>query len=82
MLSCAVPFSANAADGDKVYGTMNIPYADFYAAEIDNAYAVDAVSSATARTKWAMNEHWRKACCRNLQRRKRYYSRCDISLLR
>ena len=46
---------ANAADGDKVYGTMNIPYADFYSAEIENAYEVDAVSSATT-SKWAMNE--------------------------
>ncbi|MBQ6212214.1 MAG: hypothetical protein IJJ57_04875, partial [Ruminococcus sp.] len=48
----AVPFSASAAD--TVYGTMNIPYADFYAAEIGNAYEVDAVSSATA-TKWKGN---------------------------
>jgi len=45
----------SAADGDKVYGTMNIPYADFYAAEIDSAYDVDAVSSATEK-KWSMNE--------------------------
>lgn len=51
----AVPFMAAAEEGDKVYGTMNIPYADFYAAEIDSAYAVDAVSSAT-QSKWAMNE--------------------------
>ena len=50
----AVPFSASAAEGDVVYGTMNIPYADFYAAEIENAYAVDAVSSATA-SKWKGN---------------------------
>lgn len=50
----ALPFSAGAADGDTVYGTMNIPYADFYAAEIDNAYQVDAVSSATTN-KWSMN---------------------------
>ena len=53
MLS-AVPFSASAAEGDVVYGTMNIPYADFYAAEIENAYEVDAVSSATA-SKWKGN---------------------------
>ena len=56
--ACAVsvvPFSAVADDNDKIYGTMNIPYADFYAAEIDNAYTVDAVSSAT-QSKWAMNE--------------------------
>lgn len=51
----AVPFSANAAENDTVYGTMNIPYAEFYTAEIGNAYEVDAVSSATA-SKWAMNE--------------------------
>lgn len=58
----AVPFSASAADSDKVYGTMNIPYADFYSAEIDNAYTVDAVSSATvarsadSKAKWQMNQ--------------------------
>ncbi|MBQ3885148.1 MAG: NPXTG-anchored protein [Ruminococcus sp.] len=46
---------ANAASSEKVYGTMNIPYADFYSAEIGNAYEVDAVSSAT-KSKWAMNE--------------------------
>ena len=57
----AAPFTASAADG-KVYGTMNIPYADFYAAEIDNAYEVDAVSSATkardekSKAKWQMNQ--------------------------
>lgn len=50
----AVPFTANAADGDKVYGTMNIPYADFYAAELNNSVPVDAVSSATA-SKWKGN---------------------------
>ena len=49
----SVPFTAIAAD-DTVYGTMNIPYADFYAAEFGsaaNAYEVDAVSSATTM-KW------------------------------
>ena len=57
-----VPFTANAEDGDKVYGTMNIPYADFYAAEIENAYTVDAVSSATkardenSKAKWQSNQ--------------------------
>ncbi len=35
LTTASLPVSA--ADGDKVYGTMNIPYADFYAAEIDNA---------------------------------------------
>ena len=43
----AASLPANAADSEKIYGTMNIPYADFYAAEIGNAYEVDAVSSAT-----------------------------------
>jgi len=51
----AAALPANAAGNEKVYGTMNIPYADFYSAEIGNAYAVDAVSSATA-SKWSMNE--------------------------
>ena len=37
------------------YGTMNIPYAEFYKAEIDDAYTVDAVSSATTKGKWGMN---------------------------
>ena len=58
----AVSMPVNAADSDKVYGTMNIPYADFYAAEIENAYEVDAVSSATvaktadSQAKWQMNQ--------------------------
>ena len=52
--AAAVPFTANAADGDKVYGTMNIPYADFYAAELNNSVPVDAVSSATTN-KWKGN---------------------------
>lgn len=51
----AASLPANAADGDKVYGTMNISYADFYSAEIESAYEVDAVSSATEK-KWSMNE--------------------------
>ena len=43
----AVPVSASAAD-DTVYGTMNIPYTDFYAAELGaSAGTVDAVTSAT-----------------------------------
>ena len=50
----AVPLSASAAE-EKVYGTMNIPYAEFYKAEIDDAYEVDAVSSATTKGKWGMN---------------------------
>jgi hypothetical protein len=57
VMLAAVPFSANAegeTETNLVYGTMNIPYADFYAAEIENAYEVDAVSSATAN-KWKGN---------------------------
>ena len=50
----AVPLSVSAAE-EKVYGTMNIPYADFYKAEIEDAYEVDAVSSATTKGKWGMN---------------------------
>ncbi len=58
----ALPFAANAEGNDKVYGTMNIPYADFYSAEIENAYEVDAVSSATkarnenSLAKWQSNQ--------------------------
>ena len=51
----ASPLSASAADNEKVYGTMNIPYAEFYKAEIEDAYTVDAVSSATTKGKWGMN---------------------------
>ena len=44
---------------DYLYGTMQIPYADFYKAEFANAtnsdVEVDAVSSATT-SKWAMNQ--------------------------
>ena len=50
----AVPLSVSGAE-EKVYGTMNIPYADFYKAEINDAYEVDAVSSATTKGKWGMN---------------------------
>ena len=53
-MTAAAPFSAAAADGDKVYGTMNIPYSDFYAAELNNSVPVDAVSSATTN-KWKGN---------------------------
>ena len=41
---------AASADDGLVYGTMNIPFADFYSAEGVN-YTVDAVSSAT-NSKW------------------------------
>ena len=47
VLASAMPFSASAAD-DVIYGTMNIPYTEFYAAEMgDSAGEVDAVTSAT-----------------------------------
>lgn len=52
----SVSFPASAEE-NLVYGTMNIPYADFYRAEFQdssNAYEVDAVSSATT-SKWKMN---------------------------
>lgn len=48
----ALPLSANAAQDDTVYFTMNIPYADFYSSEVtNNSEAIDAVSSATD-AKW------------------------------
>lgn len=50
-----VPFAANAEE--TIYGTMNIPYRDFYASEFSeslNAYEVDAFSSATT-AKWSKN---------------------------
>ena len=56
LMTVSVPFSASA-DEAYLYGTMEIPYADFYKAELDsasNAYEVDAVSSATS-SKWTKN---------------------------
>ena len=45
--AAAVPISVSAAD-TMLYGTMNIPYTDFYAAELgSSAGEVDAVTSAT-----------------------------------
>ncbi|MDE5861104.1 MAG: hypothetical protein K2H28_02810, partial [Ruminococcus sp.] len=52
----AVPVTAEAEE-NIIYGTMNIPYADFYRAELSgstNEYEVDAVSSATT-AKWSKN---------------------------
>ncbi len=53
----AMPITASAAD--TVYGTMQIPYADFFKAEFEGAanadVEVDAVSSATAN-KWSGNQ--------------------------
>ncbi|MCM1133792.1 MAG: DUF1533 domain-containing protein [Ruminococcus flavefaciens] len=57
MALSSVPFSA-AAEGEVIYGTMNIPYNDFYSAEFGesaNAYEVDAFSSATT-SKWSKND--------------------------
>ncbi|MBE6852268.1 MAG: hypothetical protein E7505_02160 [Ruminococcus sp.] len=51
------PFNISAESEELIYGTMNIPYADFYAAELAgsvNVYEVDAVSSAT-KSKWSKN---------------------------
>ncbi len=68
-LVCAAAFALSvsqlnvkAEDNGKVYGTINIPYAEFYSAEIENAYDVDAVSSATkardenSKAKWQSNQ--------------------------
>lgn len=52
-----MPLGAAAEDETLIYGTMNIPYADFYRAELAgsaNEYEVDAVSSATT-SKWSKN---------------------------
>jgi hypothetical protein len=59
LVASVVPsvISANAEGEDLIYGTMNIPYADFYKAELSgsaNEYEVDAVSSATT-AKWCKN---------------------------
>ncbi|MDE5619909.1 MAG: NPXTG-anchored protein [Ruminococcus sp.] len=51
----AVPLTAGAEESENlIYGTMNIPYADFYANE-GIGYDVDAVSSATT-SKWSSNQ--------------------------
>lgn len=50
MLLCALPLNA-AAEEDKVFVTMNIPYNTFYQSDIKNEVEVDAVSSATD-SKW------------------------------
>jgi hypothetical protein len=51
MTASLAAVSANAADTDYIYGTMNIPYADFYAQE-GVASEVDVVASATTAGKW------------------------------
>ncbi len=56
LAASAAPYAVYAED-TVIYGTMNIPYADFYAAEFGdspNAYEVDAFSSATT-SKWSKN---------------------------
>lgn len=56
MTASAIPYSVSAEE-TTVYGLMNIPYSDFYAAEFgnsSNAYEVDAFSSATT-SKWSKN---------------------------
>lgn len=50
LITGALPIVSTAAEEDVVYGTMQIPYSDFYAAE-GVVSDVDAVSSATA-SKW------------------------------
>lgn len=50
LITGALPLASTAADSDVVYGTMQIPYDAFYAAE-GVASDVDAVSSATT-SKW------------------------------
>lgn len=46
-MAAAMPLSVSA-EGTVIYGTMNIPYTEFYAAEMgDSACEVDAVTSAT-----------------------------------
>ncbi|MDE6833040.1 MAG: DUF1533 domain-containing protein [Ruminococcus sp.] len=55
-LTGIVPVTAEAEE-NIIYGTMNIPYSDFYKAELSgsiNEYEVDAVSSATT-SKWSKN---------------------------
>lgn len=57
LILSSVPFVASA-ESEVIYGTMNIPYNDFYSAEFGesaNAYQVDAFSSATT-SKWSKND--------------------------
>jgi len=43
----ALPMGAGVAEGEDVYVLMNIPYADFYAGEVEGGASVDAVASST-----------------------------------
>ncbi|MDE7365524.1 MAG: DUF1533 domain-containing protein [Ruminococcus sp.] len=57
MSAVAVIAPTASAEETVVYGTMNIPYAEFYRAELSgsaNEYEVDAISSATT-SKWSKN---------------------------
>lgn len=57
MIASTVPSVVSAEGEDLIYGTMNIPYSDFYKSELagsSNEYEVDAVSSATT-AKWCKN---------------------------
>lgn len=57
MALSTLSFSVSAENEEYIYGTMNIPYAEFYNAELSdsvNSYDVDAVSSATT-AKWLKN---------------------------
>ncbi len=51
LLLAAMPLAVSAESDDIIYVKMNIPYADFYQADVVNDIAVDAVSSATDK-KW------------------------------
>ncbi len=54
VMTAAMPLSVSAEEA-VIYGTMNIPYTEFYAAEMgDSAGEVDAVTSAT-KNKVLMN---------------------------
>ncbi len=54
----AVLLTAEAEENENlIYGTMNIPYSDFYKSELAgsaNEYEVDAIFSATT-SKWSKN---------------------------
>lgn len=42
-----LPLCVSSAEANDVYVLMNIPFADFYAAEVDDASVIDAVTSST-----------------------------------
>lgn len=51
LLLATVPLAVSAESDDVVYVKMNIPYVDFYQAEVVNDVEIDAVTSATD-AKW------------------------------